>query len=158
MILTMLSGITEIIAAVAGISIGCFGVYTYYKDKKRNAQKDTLDAYSILQKDTFNYLNTWSPSEIRNVTEYKQSDDYKKLSGYLADVERFCVGINEGIYDFGTFYELSHGYFDDERRGVMPRLIPLIEAKSGSADEDYFANIHKVWNRMEKKKGIFLWQ
>ena len=150
MTVELIGALAEVVAALGGIVIGTFGVYTYYNDKKRTAQRDTLEAYTELQMNTFNKLNTWLPSEIKEAAEDKTSDGFKELGGYLADIERFCVGINEGIYDFDTFYKISHGYFDNDRGGLITKLVPIIEVKNNYADQDYFSNIHKVWNDMEK--------
>ena len=144
----MVEQITLLITAASVI----FGAYTYYRDSKRKTKQDTLEAYTDLQRSTLSKINLWMPSEIKEATEDKKSDGYKELSYYLAEIERFCVGINEGIYDFDTFYKLSHGYFDSEIGLLKPRLLPLLEAKSDNAKEDYFANLHKVWEKMEKWK------
>ena len=144
----MVEQITLLITAASVV----FGAYTYYRDSKRKTKQDTLEAYTDLQRSTLSKINLWMPSEIKEATEDKKSDGYKELSAYLAEIERFCVGINEGIYDFDTFYKLSHGYFDSEIGLLKPRLLPLLEAKSDNAKEDYFANLHKVWERMEKWK------
>lgn len=141
----------EIIAAFVGVVVAIFGVITYFNDRKRARKKDTLEAYNVLQKETFSKINVWLPADIKKATEDKKSDDYKELSECLADIERFCVGINEGIYDFDTFYEISHGYFDSEKGILKPRLIPLIESKSIGSDVDYFKNIHTVWKKMDDK-------
>ena len=143
--------VAEITASVVGVGAGVFGVVTYFKDRKRNTKKDTLDAYSTLQKETFNKINPWLPSEIKSVTEDATSESFKELSGYLADIERFCVGINEGIYDFDTFYLLAHGYFDSEKGLLKPRLIPIIEKKLEISDKNYFSNIHEVWRKMDER-------
>ena len=142
--------VDEIALGVSAATL-VFGVITYYRDSKRNAKKDTLEAYQLLQETTLSKINLWLPSEIRKATEDKKSDAYKELSGYLAEIERFCVGINVGIYDFNTFYELAHGYFDSDKGLLKPRLMPLLEVKLENAKEDYFVNLHKVWKRMERK-------
>lgn len=144
----------EIIELIFGaITAGgvLFGVITYFRDSRRKTKHDTLDAYSALQENTLSKINQYPPSEIREATEDKQSALYKELSGYLAEIERFCVGINERIYDFDTFYELAHGYFESDRGLLKPRLLPLLEAKLKSAKEDYFFNLHKIWKRMEEQ-------
>ena len=149
--LANIESIANIVATVLGLCAAIFGVYTYFNDRKRNRKKDTLESYDVLQKETFNQLNTWFPSEIKQFVEDKKSNEYKELSGYLANIDRFCIGINEGIYDFDTFYELSHGYFDDDRGLLKPRIIPLLESKIGYSKENYFNNIYDVWNKMEKR-------
>ena len=138
------------IAVVISVVVFIFGVYTYHRDAKRKAKQDTLEAYERLQAGALSKINLWLPSEIRKATEDKKSNGYKELSGYLAEIERFCVGINERIYDFDTFYKLSHGYFDSDKGMLKPRLLPLLETKLENAKEDYFENLHKVWERMEK--------
>ncbi len=144
----------DVIGAVANaataIGLG-FAGFTYFRDSKRKAKQDTLEAYSRLQRETLSEINKWLPSEIKKATEDKTSDAYKELSGYLAEIERFCCGINEGIYDFDTFYHLSHGYFDSDKGLLKPRLMPLLEVKLANARDDYFGNIHRVWERMGKK-------
>lgn len=106
-----------------------------------------------MQRENLSKLNKWLPSEVRKAAEDRTCVGYKELSGYLAEVELFCVGINEGIYDFETFYKLAHGYFDDSRGMLKNRLIPLLEIKLQDSKEDYFANLHEVWKKMEKKRG-----
>lgn len=109
------------------------------------------EAYERLQAETLSKINHWMPSEIKKVSQDRKSDAYKELSGYLAEIERFCLGINEGIYDFDTFYKLAHGYFDSDKRLLKPRLLPLLEVKLENASEDYFKNPHDVWKRMERR-------
>ncbi len=96
-------------------------------------------------------------SEIQEPMEDHQAVRYKKLSSYLARVEHFCCGLQMGIYDFDTFYNISQGYFDNGGK-LYYRLLPIIEAKSIDAQEEYFKNIYDVWRRMEnkskKRKGL----
>ena len=84
--------------SVTAVSV-LFGIYTYYQDYSRKKKIDTLEAYQLLQKTVLDPINKWLPSKIRSATEDKTSDDYKTLSGYLAEIERFCIGVNKGIYD-----------------------------------------------------------
>ena len=149
-----MQSILNIIAAIADVATAAsviIGIFIYKRDSKRTAQKDTLEAYSNLQHSALSKINLWLPSEIKEATEDKKSDAYKELGGYLAEIERFCTGINCGIYDFDTFYSLSHGYFDSEKGMLKPRLLPLLEVKLENAKEDYYENLHKVWEMMDKK-------
>ena len=52
--------------------------------------------------------------------------------------------------DFNTFYQVAHGYFDGARGTLYNRIIPILEAKTLNAHEDYFSNIHWVWKKMKK--------
>ena len=76
----------------------------------------------------FDYLNTYKPSEITAICEDNKSSEYKTISGYIARIEHFCVGLNRGIYDKDTFYALAHGYFDGYQ--IQKRILPIIEAKT----------------------------
>ncbi len=149
MTISTIKDISEILMAITSIICGLFAIYTYYKDRKRNKKKDTLDAYNDLQNKSLNMINKWKPSEIKEVIHNKQSNEFKELSGYLADIERFCVGLNVGIYDLETFYEIAHGYFESDRGLLPPRILPLIEEKNKNSDGEYYNNIQLVMNRMK---------
>ena len=144
----------EPIITCCGLIVACIELFNTRCEQRKgwNRQKKqaTLDAYSQLQVSVFDNINHFTPSEIREISEDNKSDEYKELSGYLARIEQFCVGLNQGIYDFDTFYELSHGYFDGKRGMLYVRIIPILETKGLGADEDYYKNIHKVWEKMQK--------
>ena len=59
--------VDEIALGVSAATL-VFGVFTYYRDSKRNAKKDTLEAYQLLQETTLSKINLWLPSEIRKAT------------------------------------------------------------------------------------------
>lgn len=96
-------------------------------------------------------MNTYRPDEIRNICADNKSADYKKVSGYLARIEHFCVGLNQGIYDKNTFYALSHGYFDGHQ--IRKRIEPMIESKNSSKNskEQFYNDTMSVLTWMDKK-------
>ena len=147
-------GSSEWIAVIANIATAVgvfFAAFSYYFDNRRTRKQLTISAYNQLQETTLNKINLLLPSEIKDIVQDKTSEEYKELGTYLANIENFCLGINEKIYDFDIFFKLSHGYFDSERGILMPRLLPIIESKSVNSSEDYFQNLHIVWKRMGKK-------
>ena len=144
-------GLIGIITNVATIAAVLWGVFQYRDNKMRENKVATIEAYSRLQNEVFDKLNRWSPSEVKKVAEDPQSDEYKELSGYLARIECFCAGITQKIYDFDAFYTVAHGYFDGNRGMLRQRLLPLLDKKLELSDEDYYQNLHKVWEFMEKK-------
>ena len=146
-LINLIKLISEILTAT-GVVIGAC---QYFRDTRRNAKKNTLDAYKSLQDSTLSKINMWLPAEIKEATLDKTSDAYKELSTYLANIELFCVGLNEGIYDFDTFYKIAHGYFESDQGLLKPRLLPLLEAKLENATTDYYENLHKIWRRMYKR-------
>lgn len=126
-----------------------FSVFTYVITVRRNRKQATLDAYNCLQEQVFDRLNQYTPSEIREIAKNNRSSEYKTISGLTARIEHFCVGVNQGIYDFKTMYELAHGYFDAAFLRV--RIDPLLEKKHQNTSYDYYSNIHSVWAKMDQQ-------
>lgn len=104
-------------------------------------------AYNQLQEQALDHLNYYMPAAIKEIAKDRRSEEYKKLSAYVARIEHFCVGVNHKIYDQKTVYELAHGYFDG---GLKTRIEPIIERKN-QFDHDYYANIHEVYAWMDKE-------
>ena len=96
----------------------------YKKELKRAQKQAALDAYSTLQGQVFDELNKYTYYDIRHVcnvwyqvVEERKShkkvqltqeekgerdrcfNEYRTLSGYLARIEHFALGVNTGIYD-----------------------------------------------------------
>ena len=142
---TTLSGIALIISGFSFI----FSFYTFFWAVKRDRKQATLDAYNTLQNEAFDKLNLMMPSDIREIANDSRSKEYKEISGYIARIEHFCVGVNLGIYDKETVYELAHGYLDSQT--IVDRINPIIGKKNQKKDYDYYGNIHKVLDWMKKK-------
>ena len=139
--------ILSIIAIVLSVISGGFTFYTFIWTASRDRKQATLDAYNQLQEQALDHLNYYRPAEIADIAEDPRSQAYKKVSGYIARIEHFCVGVTQKIYDRKTVYELAHGYFDG---AVRDRIEPIIERKNQSGI-DYYANIHSVYGWMEEE-------
>lgn len=139
--------ILSIIAILISVISGGFALYTFFWTAARDRKQATLDAYNQLQEQALDHLNCYMPAAIKEIAKDRRSEEYKKLSAYVARIEHFCVGVNQKIYDRKTVYELAHGYFDG---GLKIRIEPIIERKN-QFDHDYYANIHKVYAWMEKE-------
>ena len=148
--------ILSITALVISVVSGAFALYTFIWTAQRDRKQATLDAYNRLQEQVFDRLSLWTRREIIIICEDKKSEKYKKLSAYIARIEHFCVGVNQGIYDRKTVYELSHGYLDG---AIKDRIVPVIMRKNdfgkehskNSEEVDFFENIHKVYAWMEQE-------
>ena len=90
--------------------------------------------------------------QLECAVETADSAGYLRLEDALARIEHFCVGINKDVYDFETFYQMSHGYFDFK---LQRKLKPLLEKKLNKHDgaEDFYNNLHNVWKRMSKRSA-----
>lgn len=140
--------ITAIISAVLAVISFAYSLYTYRKTMIHDRKQATLDAYNLLQEQAFDKLNQYMPADIRSISQHPTSKAYKEISGYLARIEHFCVGINMRIYDRETVYALAHGYMDSST--LLGRIEPMIEKKNGG-QYDYYANIHIFLEWMKKK-------
>ena len=149
-IIEIVSKLFGISAAIVAVLTGAFGVYTYFRDSKRKLCSDTIAEYKRMQEDVFKKLNELTPNDVRVLTETADSTAYYELQDCLAKIEHFCVGINRGVYDFETVYQLSHGYFDYKLQRLFE---PLLDQKLNKYDggEDYYNNLHKVWARMKAR-------
>ena len=118
----------SIIAICLSVASGAFAFYTFIWTARRDRKQATLEAFNRLQTEVFDYLNMYTPAEIAKICENTRSADYKTISAYLARIEHFCVGLNQGIYDKETFFALAHGYFDGQM--LQKRIKPIIDKKN----------------------------
>lgn len=139
--------IISAIALAVSFFAAIFSIFTHISTVKRDRKQATLDAYNLLQEQVFDKIVLIPPSEMKEIAKNSRSEKYKEVSGYLARIEHFCVGVNMKIYDFNTFYELAHGFFDGR---VKNRLEPMLESKQKSSD-DYYNNISKVLSQMKAR-------
>ena len=146
----------EIALSIAAIAIsvvsGGFAAYTFWWTSRRDSKQATLEAYNRLQAEVFDNLNAYTPAQIRDICADTTSAEYKTISGYVARIEHFCVGINEKIYDKDTFYSLAHGYFDGHQ--LRKRIEPLIESKnqSNNSKELFYNDTLSILSWMGKYK------
>lgn len=137
----------DLISIAFSVVAAIFSLITYRNSIIHDRRQATLDAYNQLQEQALDHLNYYRPSEIADIATDPRSKEYKEISAYIARVEHFCVGVTQKIYDRKTVYELAHGYFDG---AVRDRVEPIIEKKNQSGN-DYYGNIHSVYDWMEKE-------
>lgn len=141
--------IVAVVAAVLSLVSIVFSVYTYRKALVHDRKQATLDAFLVLQEQAFDPLNHITPAEMRDISEDPRSARYKDVSGYIARIEHFCVGVNMGIYDRETVYALAHGYLD---MALSSRLDPILNRKSELSGQEYYENIKAVLSWMAQKE------
>ena len=139
--------ITVVDFITIGFSViaAAFSLITYRKSIIHDRQQATLDAYNQLQEQALDHLNYYVPTRVAEIAKDPRSEEYKKISAYIARIEHFCVGVNQKIYDEKTVYELAHGYLDSS---IKKRIGPIIEEKN-KFGHDYYANIHQVYDWMD---------
>lgn len=136
-------------AAVLSLVSIVFSVYTYRKALVHDRKQATLDAYLLLQESAFDPLNHITPDEIKEIAQEPRSSRYKDVSGYIARIEHFCVGVNMGIYDRETVFALAHGYLD---KALSSRLDPMLNRKAALSGKEYYENIKAVLKWMAEKE------
>lgn len=142
--------ILTIFSIIFSVVSFAFSLFTYFRTIIHDRKKATIDAFNVLQEQVFDQINQYTPKEIIEYAKCPTDKQYKILSGYLARIEHFCVGVENNIYDKKTVYELAHGYLDG--KALWSRLSPMMEAKNYDFQkEDYFENIHKIMKWMEKE-------
>ena len=139
----------SVVAIVLSVISGCFSFYTFIWTTRRDRKQATLDAYNQLQEQALDHLNYYRPTEIIEIAKNPRSEEYKKISTYIARIEHFCVGVNQKIYDSETVYALARDYLDG---AIKARIEPIIDRKNQFGGEDYYENIHQVYNWMAKRK------
>lgn len=167
--------ISIIAIAISFVSI-LVSVVIYQKGVQREKKQATLDAFNVLQEQVFDYLNQYTYAQIREVCdEWRQAivdnknkyngqvinfsekqqnkrnqcfNEYRVLSGYLARIEHFALGVNTGIYDAKIAERAGTSYLVMLYRG---KLKPLIETKhSGDSNTEYYAEFRKLVEKIEK--------
>ena len=136
-----------VVSGVIAITSVVISVVTYHNTVVNDRKSATLEAYNRLQAEVFDPLNSYTPMEISDICEDTKSVEYKVLSGYLARIEHFCIGVNEKIYDKGVFYKMAHGYFDGHI--LYRRIEPILMSKKNA--EQYYSNTYSVLEQMNKK-------
>ena len=142
--------VLSVIAIVLSVVSGLFSLYTFFWTALRDRKQATLDAYNRLQEQALDHLNYRMPGEIAKIAENPRSEEYKRISTYVARIEHFCVGVNQKIYDRKTVYALARDYLDG---AIKLRIAPIIEKKNRMGREDYYENIHQVYDWMEQQKS-----
>ena len=138
----------SVIAIILSVISGGFSFYTFIWTTRRDRKQATLDAYNQLQEQALDHLNYYRPTEIAEIAENPRSEEYKKISAYIARIEHFCVGVNQKIYDSETVYALARDYLDG---AVKTRIEPMIDRKNQFGSDDYYENIHQVYAWMARR-------
>lgn len=124
-----------------------FSLFTYRKTLIHDRRKDTLDAFNVLQEQALDPLQTYTRAQVREIAANPKSEEYKRLSTYLARIEHFCVGVEEKIYDPRTVWQLAEGFLN---KSVYEKLKPIIEQKN--RQKNYYQNFLSVVDRMNHEE------
>ena len=151
----------SLVSVVVSVAIYILGI-------NRDRKQATLDAFNVLQEQVFDKLNQYTMAEINEVCEGWQNrtrkkdktqeelehedyciSQYRLLSGYLARIEHFALGVNTGIYDAKIAERAGTAYL---RMLYRQKLKPLFQIKneSGRSGMEYYAEFRKLVEAIEK--------
>lgn len=99
--------------------------FVYYTGRQRERRTATLNAFNVLQEQVLDHLNLYTRKRVEEIAASPKSEEYKLLSGYLARLEHFAVGINTEIYDVQVVKRLAGRYLC----GLQDKIDPLIQKK-----------------------------
>lgn len=73
-------------------------------------------------------------------------DEYRKISGYLARIEHFALGVNTGIYDTKVTERAATRYFVM----LFNKMKPILAVKNGGkvSDEALSNSYHNEFSQM----------
>ena len=179
--------IISVLAFIVSFATFLFTVLVTYRGEQREKKQATLDALKVLQEQVFDNLNTYTFGEIRDVAEQWSAsieaknkfveskegtaedfweshheydsvvDEYRKISGYLARIEHFALGVNTGIYDAEVTERAATTYFVM----LFSKMKPILSVKNGGSARDVelrnsfhteFSTLVERIRRIEKKK------
>lgn len=159
----------SIIAVIISFVTFLYSVLVEYRGEQRAKKQATLEALNLLQKQVFDKLNEYTFAEIRDISdkwnesaeekrkfvtakkgtaidfwnshhEYDNAvNEYRVLSGYLARIEHFALGVNTGIYDVEVTERAATSYFTM----LYKKLEPLIMTKNNSNNSSCENKYHK---------------
>ena len=132
----------EIASFALALFAAAFSVITYLKSVRHDRQKDTIDAYNMLQEQALDHLSIYMPKQIEDISKHPRSEEFKTISHYMARIEHFSVGVRKNVYDRKIVYELASGFLD---RAIWNRLESMIDVKG----EQYYQNYCWLVRQME---------
>ena len=121
--------ITSDVIALSALLLSVFSMIgsaiVYISGLRRERRTATLNAFNVLQEQVLDHLNLYTRKRVEEISASPRSEEYKLLSGYLARLEHFAVGINPGIYDVQVVKRLAGWYLC----GLQDKIDPLIQKK-----------------------------
>lgn len=121
--------ITSDVIALSALLLSVFSMIgsaiVYISGLRRERRTATLNAFNVLQEQVLDHLNLYTRKRVEEISASPRSEEYKLLSGYLARLEHFAVGINTGIYDVQVVKRLAGWYLC----GLQDKIDPLIQEK-----------------------------
>lgn len=132
-------------------------ILQYFGEYRRKKKQDTLEAYNDLQGKVFTKLNELR-KEYPVVIADRSFAKRAEITEYLARIERFCVGVNLGIYDFKTLKRCGGAYFVRLFFYLKPVILDKRNRNDGGSHYDEFERVAmKMKREYERRSGPIDW-
>ena len=141
----IVSGIAVVISFLSMV----VSVLTYVFGLLREKKLSTLQAFSLLQQEALDELNSYTKKQITEISENPRSQEYKHISALLARCEHFAVGVQEYIYNIKTLHALAGRYLI----ALYDKLEPLIlKKRTINTQAKHYAAFETLAHRLKKMK------
>ena len=151
---TVLSTISALAAAISAI-IAAFELHRSKKLQKefneRERKQATISAFELLQEKALTNLVTFKKKDseviVDNLNDSKMKEAYDDCRALIAYCEHFAVGVNEGIYDFGTADKLGGLHLIFLYKNVEPIIT---QARKRTNNECPYCEFEKLATRLKE--------
>jgi len=119
---------TAIVVSVVALMVS---LLQFFVERQRVRRGDTIHELAKLQKEVFNQRDYLNANVEEVLAEYQNAPDgqfpaaWDAISGYMARIEQFAVGVNTNVYDLKTLDRMSGIHFIRQ----YERLFPIIRHK-----------------------------
>ncbi len=145
----------DIVALIISILAFLLSVIQFFRDNSSEKKQAKLNAYQDLQENALGDLATY-PTPMPDIPW--GSDEWKKVSGFLAALEWFSVGVNTGAFSLrvtnrigGSF--LIHQYEQLKKVIVKKRELNIAKGEHYNEFEQLVSKLKKHRARMERLKN-----
>lgn len=151
------TSLVDLLAFAIAVAAFVLSAIQFINDNSRQKCESTLNAYNDLQDDVFTNLNVLlseyetKKTSVASLTTGEK--DWEDITGYLAKIERFSVGINSKIYSIKVLNRLGGGYFIRLYNELNPIIIKKREANisKGNHYNEFEVTVKKL-KKMRKVK------
>lgn len=150
------TSLVDIFAVIFAGAAFVLSAIQFINDNSRQKRESTLNAYNDLQDDVFtnfNILLAECESKKKKLSSLRPGDkEWEDITGYLAKIERFSVGINSGIYSIKVLNRLGGGYFIRLYR----ELNPIIEKKkkTNKSKGNHYDEFEATVKKLKKMRNV----
>ncbi len=159
----------SVLMVVVSFSALLLSGFTYFRGVQRDRKQATLDAFNILQRQVFDPLNQYRVEQIEEISRISSAafrgeelteeerekqetclSEFLLLTGYLARIEHFALGINTGIYDADVAERAGTTYWCMLYDQKLRSLIETKNQKEGG--REYYIELYEMMKKIRKLK------